>query len=229
MTTALWPAAVVFDLDGTLVDSAPDIQTALNAAVAPLGIAPFSIPDVHGMIGAGSFVLVQRAIAARGADLDAHAQAHLFTRFMGFYQEVSAEGAGLYFGAVDLLRDLAARGRKLGLCTNKPEAVTHIAIEALGIQGYFGAVVGGTDALPKKPAPDMLLAAIAALGAVPADAVMIGDSAADVGAARAAGIPVLVSRSGYSKVSADQLGADAVYDALRDVPALIAGLRGLKP
>ena len=221
-----WPAAVVFDLDGTLVDSAPDIASALNAAMQPYALSPFTVGDVHGMIGAGSFVLVQRAIAAKGVVLDASEQARLFSRFMGFYQEISAEGAGLYFGAVDLLRDLRAAGTRLALCTNKPADVTDIAIDALGIAAYFDCVVGGRDDLPKKPAPDMLLAALAGIGVAPAGAVMIGDSAADVGAARAAGVRVLVARSGYSKTPADQLGADAVYDRLADVPRLMAALRG---
>ena len=220
-----WPAAVVFDLDGTLVDSAPDIASALNAAMQPYALAPFTVDDVHGMIGAGSFVLVQRAIAAKGVALALDEQARLFQRFMGFYQEISAEGAGLYFGAVDLLRDLRASGVRLALCTNKPAAVTDIAIDALGIADYFDCVVGGCDELAKKPAPDMLLAALAGVGAAPADAVMIGDSAADVGAARAARVRVLVSRTGYSKTLADRLGADGVYDALADVPGLIARLK----
>jgi phosphoglycolate phosphatase len=219
-----WPRAVVFDLDGTLVDSAPDIQRALADGFRPLGIAPFALADVKMMIGGGAAVAIRRAAGQAGIALTADQEKAVYGRFMETYAAASAEGKGLYPGAVDLLTGLGGRGLPLGLVTNKAERITHIALGALGIAGHFGAIVGARDDLPKKPDPAPLLLALERLGTAPREAVMIGDSAADIGAAKAAGCRSIALTHGYSRVPVTELGADLVIDSLTEVEAALARL-----
>jgi phosphoglycolate phosphatase len=224
MRASSWPRAVVFDLDGTLVDSAPDIAEALNLARATIGGAPFPVERVHEFIGGGSALTIRRALLADGMALTEDAERALLQRFMTHYERISAEGRGLYPGALELLGGLSGDGVALGLCTNKPEPVTRIALDALGITRYFGSVVGAREEVPKKPDPAMLTLVLTQLGIQAGDAVMIGDSAADVGVARAAGIPVLISASGYTKTPPSELGADGIYETLAEIPALMSAL-----
>jgi phosphoglycolate phosphatase len=219
-----FPKAVVFDLDGTLVDSAADIAAAANGAFAPLGVPPFSDDEIKAMIGGGSMVLIERAAAKAGLPLDGGAKAELFGRFMEVYRAVSAEGRGLYPGAVEVLVELRGRGVRTALCTNKPAPVTEIAVAALGLVPHLDFVLGATDEMPKKPNPDMLHACLGVLGVAPGDAAMVGDSAADHGAARAAGTAVVLVDFGYSKVPVASLAPDAVVSRLADVPAALERL-----
>ena len=223
--TATWPRAVIFDLDGTLVDSAPDIQEAIDTAFRPLGVQPFSLETVKSLIGGGAAAAVKRATAKLGLVLSPDEEDAVLQRFLVDYARVSAKGRGLYPGAIELLQDLRARKAGVALCTNKAETITQITIEALGIAGYFGSVVAARDDLPKKPDPAMLLRALAPFDVAPADAVMIGDSHADIDAARAAGMPSIAVSYGYSPTPAAQLGADKVVDWLADVPAALAAMR----
>jgi len=218
----IWPKAVVFDLDGTLVDSAPDIAHCLNFAVSSIGVPAFDLDDVHTMIGGGSRVLLDRAFDKAGIDRTDPRKDEVFARFMEMYERESAAGRGLYPGAMELLGELNARGIKRGLCTNKPEIITQVVVEALGLRPHLEAVVGARDDLPKKPDPAMLRATFSDLGVTADEAVMIGDSHADVGVARAAGCPVVLVSFGYTKVPARDLGADAVVDHLMQVPDALA-------
>ncbi len=219
-----WPRAVIFDLDGTLVDSAPDIAEAVNAGFGPLGVKPFPVSDVKGMIGGGASVAIARAAKLAGVTLDVQTEAGVLERFMEAYARASADGRGLYPGVHDVLSALTAHGLKLALCTNKAEHITHITLEALGIAGHFRSVVAATDGLPKKPHPAMLLRAIEPFGVLPTDAVMVGDSHADVEGARAAGCKIVAVSYGYSSTPVTKLGADAVIDRLADLPATLARL-----
>lgn len=219
--TAGWPRAIVFDLDGTLVDSAPDIRLAINAAFEPLGVAPFDLSAVKGLIGGGAPAAIARAAAMAGLALSRADEQAALARFYPVYAEASAKGRGLYPGARELLQHLTETGIPLGLCTNKAQAITQIALEALGIGPFFRAVIGARDDLPKKPDPTMLRAAIAPLGADPAHVVMIGDTAADIGAARAAGCRSIAISHGYSRQPVETLGADAVVATLTEVPAAV--------
>lgn len=217
--------SVVFDLDGTLVDSAGDIAAALNGAFAPRGIPAFAVDDVKMMIGGGSAVLVEKAANAAGLALDASGKAELLAEFMTVYKTVSAEGRGLFPGALELLVSLKAQGVHVALCTNKPEPVTRIAVKALGIGPYLDVVIGGRDDMPKKPQPHMLEACLKPFGIAVTEAVMVGDSGADHGAARAAGTSIVMVDFGYSKVPVHALEPDAIVSHLSEIPAALARIR----
>ncbi len=137
--------------------------------------------------------------------------------FYEVYAEVSKKGNGLYPGVIETLRMLEDCAVPLGVCTNKAAPITAIALEALGIRRFFASIVGARDDIPRKPAPDMLLAALADLGARPAEALVVGDSRSDVGSARAAGCPVIAVSYGYPHGPVADLGADLVIDRMPEL------------
>ncbi|HRD74608.1 MAG TPA: HAD-IA family hydrolase [Hyphomicrobiaceae bacterium] len=217
------PAAVIFDLDGTLVDSAADIADALNTGLAVIGVPPFPVEAVHGMIGGGGRVAIARALDAAGRTASEDELARIFSGFMARYRVVSSEGRGLYSGAHEVLGGLRTRGVKLALCTNKADDVARIALRALGIADYFHAAIGAMDGKPRKPEPGQIHWLLDELGVAARDAVLVGDSAADAGAARSAGLGGLILTSfGYSRVPVAELAADAVIDHLAELPRALA-------
>jgi phosphoglycolate phosphatase len=219
-----WPRAVIFDLDGTLVDSAPDIAEALNTAFVPHGVPAFDVAAVVKLIGGGAMAAIERALLTAGLARTPAEKQVLLSRFMVAYRDVSANGRGLFPGAQDLLGGLNGDGIACGLCTNKAEDVAAIALKALGIAHHFHSVVGASERLPKKPDPAMLRANMSELGVNPADCVFIGDSPADYGVARAAGVPVILVDFGYTHTPVRELGADAVVSHLNEIRAAISGL-----
>lgn len=212
---------VVFDLDGTLADSAPDIAHALNATLAAEGVRPFDLARIKSMVGGGADLLVERALRASGeAPGQARVQS-LLADFLARYRAEPCRRTVLYPGTRDALRYFADARIPLGICTNKPADLTSLVLDGLGIARHFASVVAATPELPPKPAPDMLLRVLQQLGVPPEDAVMVGDSGADTGVARAAGVRSIVLRHGYAAGGVDNLGADRVidgFDAL--IPAL---------
>ncbi|MGE0613660.1 MAG: phosphoglycolate phosphatase [Hyphomicrobiales bacterium] len=213
-----WPHAVVFDLDGTLVHSAPDIASALNMLGIEEGWRDFPLDEVQRMVGGGIPKLVERTLGALGLPADPREVSILAGRFMELYAPRATVETKLYPGARELLDRLTAGGVRLGLCTNKPEAISRDILAALGVDGLFGAVVGGDSGYPKKPDPAPLRAALGMLGVIPGDAVMIGDSGADAHAARAAGVPLVLVTYGYTQTPARELPALAHLDSLAEVP-----------
>ena len=187
----------VFDLDGTLVDSAPDIQAALNRLMASRGLPGFSRKEVVAMIGDGVHVLVERALTARGQAFD---QAAL-DAFVLDYTAHAAVETRPFPGMIEALDELRARGWRLAVCTNKPEAAARELLDALGLLDRLSAVGGGDTFPVRKPHPGHLLSTIAAAGGVPEDSVMIGDHRNDVEAARAAGIPCVFVGWGYGPLA----------------------------
>ncbi len=212
-----WPRAVVFDLDGTLVDSAPDIGAALNATLATDGLAPFDVDRVKTMVGGGSRRLIERALAAHAESADAGRVDRLVEVFEKAYADHPCRKTRIFPRAIAVMDTLAARGMRIGLCTNKPGVAPRLLLAALDLTRYFGAVVTGSDGFAKKPDAAMLAATFAQLGCTARDGVMIGDSAADVGCARAAGCLVVLVSFGYTPEPAHALGADAVVDGFDEI------------
>jgi phosphoglycolate phosphatase len=221
-----WPQAIVFDLDGTLIDSAPDIAYALNAATGRRGLAPFTLEEVKEMIGGGVPQLVERALVARGYP---RAELMIFVDdFLELYRENLTTRTLIYDGARELLEQLRGDGRRLGICTNKNHELTLAILDELNLSKYFGAVFGEREGYARKPDAAPLLETIAALGGSPDSALMTGDSEADVACARAAEIPSVVVTFGYSKVAPEELGANAVISSLRDLPLCFGDLAARK-
>jgi phosphoglycolate phosphatase len=200
---------VVFDLDGTLADTAPDLSAALNHALAQLGRPPIPAENVRHMVGHGARALLAKGLAATGpvsGDLIEQG----FPIFIEYYEAHIADHTRPFEGVEAALAALDARGVRLAICTNKLEGLTHDLIAALGWERRFDAIVGG-DTLPqRKPDPAPVFEAIARAGG--GRAAFVGDSISDTDAARAAGIPCVALTFGFSDRPADQLGASALID-----------------
>lgn len=211
----MMPRALLFDLDGTLVDSAPDIHAGVNALLAEEGNAPLPFATVRGFIGGGVPILISRVIAATGLPPDRHAD--LCARFIARYEHDPGGLTRPYPGvepALDALSHLP-----LGLCTNKPEGPTRALLAHLGWTGRFSVIVGG-DTLPvRKPDPAPLHRAIARIGGGPV--LFVGDSEVDAQTAHAAGVPLILFTQGYRSTPPDQLPHHAAFDHWSDFPALV--------
>ncbi len=218
MTQSLRRKTLVFDLDGTLVDSAPDIAAAVNALFAELALPEVELALIRRMIGDGAPVLLERALAHVGA---VHTAADLMPRFSVHYGENAVRLTTVYPAVVETLTQLRDLGCRLGVCTNKPIGPTRAVLEALGLDSLIEAVVGG-DSLPqRKPAPEPLLAVIDALGGTPDNAVLIGDSAVDLACAAAAGVPAIIIPSGYGMAEPK---AAIIAAGFAELPRVIAEL-----
>jgi len=213
---------LIFDLDGTLVDSAPDLATALNALLAEMGAPALSLQAIRAMIGDGAGVLVARGLAASGLQEAAEAETlpAALKRFLALYRDCLIDQTRAYPEVEATLERLLARGHQLGVCTNKPIDPTRRILAALGLERFFGAVIGGDSLAKRKPDPEPLLAAIAGLGGT-AKAVMIGDSANDMLCARAAAVPSILIPSDYGNPAED---ADVKLASFAELPEAIARL-----
>lgn len=218
------PGTVLFDLDGTLIDSVPDIAAATNELIAGHGLAPFAVDEVRAMIGHGVSTLVLRAFAARAVPLSGAALEARVAEMMPIYGRHLVNLTTVLPGASACLETLAEAGVRLAIVSNKPMPFTRTICDHYGFSRHVGAVQGAEPHLAKKPAPDMLDAALAALGAGRAGAVMVGDGEADVEAARAAGLPVVIVRGGYGAEPAESFAPDLVIDDLRDLAAALRRL-----
>jgi phosphoglycolate phosphatase len=206
---------LLLDLDGTLVDSVPDIAAALNRTLAKRGLAPFTDRETAGMVGDGSDRLLARAFAGRAAVQDAAA----LPEMVADYAANATVSTRLFPGVPGMLTTLRDRGWKLAVCTNKLEAPARLLLDALGILPLMAAV-GGADTVPaRKPDPSHLLVTLAAAGGKAGYAAMLGDHANDVLAARAAGMPAIFAGWGYGTPAMAE-GAAAVAAQVADVPAI---------
>ncbi|HMN70547.1 MAG TPA: phosphoglycolate phosphatase [Rhodoblastus sp.] len=222
------PAFVAFDLDGTLVDSAPDIAWSVNAVLAADGLPPHTAPAVRGMIGHGLERLVERAFEAHGVTLDPQILHARQAAMAAVYADHLVDLTRLRAGACEAVKAVRGPGLRSGVVTNKPEAFARTILTHFGLLADLDVVVGGDSGYPKKPAPDMLLAACAVIGVPPRKAVLIGDSGADLASARAAGVICVLVRGGYSDRPVDELDADLVIDELDALP-MILGLSAEAP
>ena len=218
------PEAVLFDLDGTLIDSVPDIAAATNELLARHGLEPLGVDEVRLMVGHGVSPLVRRAFAARSIPLSGDGLEARVTEMMPIYGRHLVNLTTLLPGASACLETLAQAGVRLAVVSNKPMPFTRAICDHYGFSGHVAAVQGAEAHLAKKPAPDMLFAALAVLGVDRSGAVMVGDGEADVQAARAAGLPVVVVRGGYGAEPAETFAPDLVIDGLS---ALAEALRRL--
>ncbi len=222
-STNAWPQAVIFDLDGTLIDSAEDIAAALNTVMQARGFPPFEMTKVRQMIGGGIPRLVEKAFLSHGVAPDDLAP--VIMDFLKVYAANCVINTTLYDGALPLLERLHADGVKIGLCTNKQQEISEEILQRLGIAHFFSAVVGERKGQPRKPDAEPLEIAMRLLGVTAAQTLMVGDSAADSGCAQAARAPVVLVTFGYTYTPVEELGAQAVIDHLNELPAAMARIR----
>ena len=217
------PSALIFDLDGTLIDSIPDMTIALNRLMALFGRRPLTDEEARGMVGDGATELVRRAFRLTGAELAADETKTTVERYIDFYAEHPAARSAFYPGVAETLDALAAAGRRLALCTNKPERVMHPLLDSLGLAGRFEVVLGAGVLPARKPDPAPVRWVLDRLAVAPASAMMIGDSRNDIVSAQAAGVRAVAVGYGYSKVPVADLGAEFVIDRFEDLLALVEG------
>ncbi|GGF28402.1 phosphoglycolate phosphatase, bacterial [Youhaiella tibetensis] len=220
---AAWPRVILFDLDGTLIDSVPDIAASANQMLAREGLNPLTVDEVRAMIGHGIRMLTKRVFAARGQELDDGALDYKTSIMSGIYAENLTVLTTVHDGAREILAHYRALGTKLAVVTNKPQLATETVLSAFGLSADFDLVIGDSG-LPRKPEPDMLLHAVAQLGATTADTIMVGDSPADIESARAAGIASVGVRGGYTNVPLESLQPGAIIERLSDLPNAIEAL-----
>jgi len=215
------PTAIVWDLDGTLVDSAPDLASALNTVLDKRGFFTLSNYEVRAMIGNGVPKLVERGFNAVGVRPDPAQLDELVAMFVEEYKACATDNTRPYPGVVEALQEIQSMNIPMGVCTNKPETFTRQILESLDLATYFSGVVGGDTTSTRKPDPQPVLACLRGLVAEPSSSLMIGDSVHDVHAARAAGVVIGVVPWGYRSAPVEELGADFVINDLSALPGQI--------
>jgi phosphoglycolate phosphatase len=215
--------AIVFDLDGTLVDSAPDLRATLNLMLDQCGLPPLSLRQVVSMVGDGLRVLLDRALDASGAAASPAERGRLFERFRALYTHAPVEHTRPYPGVGDMLAELRQRGYRLGVCTNKERGPAVAILRALELDP-FDAVVGGSCTPARKPEPAPLLECLRRLDASPRHACMVGDSRNDILAAQRAGVRCIAVAHGYGGEAVARLRADARIDGFAALPAALRRL-----
>jgi len=218
--------AVIFDLDGTLVDTAPDLLGALNAVLEQAGHRTIEPAELRHLAGHGVRALFERTFAVTGAAVTPEQMARYGEDFLAHYRFNIAEGSRPFPRVPETLEALTRAGARLGVCTNKPHDLATLLLSELDLSRHFGAVIGAGVAPANKPDARHVRAVVDALKGRHTHAVLVGDSPVDVAAARAAGIPVIAMSYGYTPVPVHELGADLVADDFADVPELVARLLG---
>ncbi|MBI4923536.1 MAG: HAD-IA family hydrolase [Devosia nanyangense] len=223
-----FPGAALFDLDGTLIDSLPDITLAVGELMASADLPVFTEAEVREMVGYGLRVLVERAFAARHRRLDAAGLEIMSERMREIYAHHLTGRTRLMPGALEAIEMLARAGSALALVTNKLQSAANIVLEHFELSERFQVIIGDQArpfGLSPKPSPDMLQFALTRLAVAAPDAMMFGDSAADIRSATAAGVFSVALRNGYSTVPLETLGPGVVIETLLDMPAAIEAWR----
>ena len=220
--------AIVFDLDGTLVDTAPDLHDTLNAVLGRCGRAGISLGEVRHMVGDGVRALLERGFAASGGAPPADQFEAASADFLLHYEANVSLHSRPFPAVIAMLQQLRQAGHAMAVCTNKPYRFSARLLADLAMADYFGAVLGGDSLAVRKPHREHLLGTLAAIGAGPENAVMVGDSANDVAAARNAGVPVILVSFGYTATPARDLGGDLLIDSFDELPAALARLEATR-
>jgi phosphoglycolate phosphatase len=217
---------IVYDLDGTLADTAEDLVATLNWLLGRDGLKPLPVESAGTLLGAGARALIKRGFAASGKNLDARAVEGLFADYLKYYNAHIADHTRLYPGVDKTLAGFARAGWRQAVCTNKIEVSAKLLITKLGIAGRFGFICGQDTFGVGKPAATPLLKTIAASGGASDRAIMVGDSATDIQTARAAGLPVIAVDFGYTDVPVAELGPDRVISHFDELAAACGELLG---
>jgi phosphoglycolate phosphatase len=224
--SVLADATIVFDLDGTLVETAPDLMGTLNVLLEREGHAPLPLADAHGLIGAGAKALLARGFESAGAPLEEPRLSELFEDFITHYLAHIADESRPFDGVLEAMDVLAAHGARLAVCTNKRTDLSVALLDALGLSPRFAAIIGADSAPAPKPDPRHLLTTIERAGGRADRAVMVGDSASDARAARNAGVPLVLVSFGYTDVPAAELDPDRLIDHFDELPDACRQLLG---
>ena len=212
--------AIVFDLDGTLIDSVGDIHAALNQMLGRAGHDPLDRDTVTSFVGKGSSNLVKRVIDHVGLPNDAISHTNYLTEFLAIYTSAPARFTTVFDQVHEVLKDFQSSGIALGLCTNKPQSATNVVLEEFGLTAFFGSIVGG-DRLPsRKPDPAMLHLVMKELAVE--RCLFVGDSEVDVATAKAAGVPIALFTQGYRQTSVAELDPDFDFDNFKNLPEIAA-------
>ena len=223
-TQSLEGATIAFDLDGTLVDTAPDLIGSLNVVLGERRLPALPTEAARILVGRGARALIERGFQVAGEPLDDVEIPRLVARFIEVYRSRIASESRPFNGVEVALDALSERGAILSVCTNKPTALSILLLESLGMAKRFAAIIGADASPAPKPDPRHLLFAIEQAGGDPSRALMVGDSAADANAAKAAHIPVILVPFGYTDIPATELGADRMIDHFSELPALAEAL-----
>ena len=215
-------ATIVFDLDGTLVDTAPDLIDTLNVVFAREGLPPLAYETARNLIGGGAKAMIAHGIEAEGRVVAPAKLERMFADFIVHYTAHVADLSQPFPGLIGALDALAARGCQFAVCTNKLEHLSILLLEKLKLADRFAAIVGQDTFNIQKPDPEILRRTIAAAGGNPQRAVMIGDSATDIRTARAASIPVIAVDFGYSERPVAEFGPDRIISHFAQLPAAVA-------
>ena len=222
------PAPIIaFDLDGTLVDTAPDLIATLNVILARKGLPPVEEATLRILIGGGARRLIERALSDRGITLPKDELDHLHADYLHHYEAHIADHSRLFSGLEAALDTLSARGWRFAVCTNKLERLSVLLLERLGLKRRFTAICGQDTFATQKPDPDVLRQTIARAGGDLQKAVMVGDSVTDIAMARAASVPVVAVDFGYSETPVSRLRPDRIISRYQDLPATIFDLAAL--
>ena len=215
---------VVFDLDGTLVDTAPDLINALNFILGREGLPPVPLHSARNMIGAGARKLIERGLELEGRNMGVADVTRLTGDFIDYYAAHIADASRPFEGLESALDDLDRSGYRFAVCTNKLEWLSKLLLDQLGLSSRFSAICGADTFGLSKPDPAFLQQTIARAGGQLSQAIMVGDAGPDIGVARRAGVPVIGVEFGYTDVPIADLKPDRLIGHMRDLPTAVASL-----
>ncbi|HEY5067163.1 MAG TPA: phosphoglycolate phosphatase [Xanthobacteraceae bacterium] len=220
---------IVFDLDGTLIDTAPDLIHTLNLVLTQEGLSAVPYATARNLIGGGAQVMIRRALAAEGRDATDAEMDCLYAAFIAYYSEHIADRSRPFPGLDSALNDLRAAGHELAVCTNKLEWLSLRLLKALNLTHRFAAICGPDTFGIMKPDPEVFRQTVRRAGGEPSRAIMVGDSKTDIHTGRAARVPVIAVDFGYTDVPIASLQPDRIISSFSELPAAIGDLLALQP